>query len=402
MDEIHVETTDFAHGGMAVGRYDGRVVFIRGALPGELVTVRITQERSNLLRAVTTQVLRANEHRVDVEWEAGQAGVTGAADLSHAALEYQRELKTHVLHSTFRRIGTESLMNHIEEAGIGLRVHAVGRGNGWHTRTRADLVKTDTGFGMYRERTHEIVELDRFPLGVPEINELVFEKDWNSTFAAGERVRVVAPSRGATLAVSNGKAFQAPSKPVPNRVLETVSYGGRTYTYQVTADGFWQVHYRAPRELVTLVMDGAQVQPGERVVELFSGAGLFSLPLAQAVGQRGALLTVEGSTTAVRDARRQLRDYPWARARSGRINSRNIDLDADVFVADPPRKGLGVELARAIGGSRARRIVLVSCDPAAAARDLATLVGTGWQLVSVQGRDIFEHTHHMEIVSVLV
>ncbi len=401
MTTIELDITDVAHGGVCVGRFDGRVVFVRGALPGERVRATVTKERSKLWNAVVVDVVEASPHRVSHPWPEGSAGQTGAADLGHAAWDYQREMKSAVLAGVIRRIGGEDLEAHLR-AGTGIpQVVGIGDGDGWGTRTRIDLVKMDSGFGMFREQSHDLVPLDSMPLAVPDLSTFVFGQDWNDSIAPGTRVRAVSPSSGENVLFTDQGAFGSPAVRGSDVVWESVSDGEQLYDYHVSSGGFWQIHYRAPSELLTRVLAGAKVSPGMTVLELFAGAGLFSVPLAQAVGDRGSFESIEGAKAAVHDARQNLVDYPWAHARSGRIDGGLSDVSADVVVADPPRSGLGVALADTLANSHAKRIVLVSCDPASMARDVSRMIASGRQVASMDALDIFPHTHHFEVVTVL-
>jgi tRNA/tmRNA/rRNA uracil-C5-methylase (TrmA/RlmC/RlmD family) len=173
---------------------------------------------------------------------------------------------------------------------------------------------------------------------------------------------------------------------------------------RVSGSGFWQVHPAAATTLVDAVMDAAEVQPGDTAVDLYAGVGLFTSFLADAVGEQGAVLSVESDQGAARDARRNLHDRPQVRLvastveralRSGEVPS------ADVVVLDPPRTGA----KRAVPGIAAlapRRIVYVACDPAALARDLATFADLGYVLEALRGYALFPMTHHVECVATLV
>ena len=181
-----------------------------------------------------------------------------------------------------------------------------------------------------------------------------------------------------------------------------MTLAGQPLRYVVDAAGFWQVHRNAPRTLVERVVAGAGVQPGERVLELFAGAGLFTLPLGQAVGRGGEVVSLEGSRTAVDDATINLAALPHVRVRRARVDARTVQRlePADVVVLDPPRTGAGVALTRALRAHRPRRIVYVACDPAALARDLRELVGA-YRVADIAALDLFPHTHHVEMVAVL-
>ncbi|QJC21698.1 class I SAM-dependent RNA methyltransferase [Arcanobacterium buesumense] len=401
MSNLTLEITDIAHGGLGVGRDGDRVIFVRGALPGETVDVEVVKERAKWARAVVREVVVPSVHRIEPVWREGMAGATGAADFSHVELTYQRELKTMVLRSAIRRVGGVELHEHLAKAGIEPVVSAVDNNDGWGTRTRVDLIKMSHGFGMHKEQSHDLVSLTQLPLVVPDLAQMIFNNNWDSTFKSGKRIRFVAPSTGENVAVCGGKVYSAPQIRANYHVSETVAGDHDFYDYRVAADGFWQVHFRAPGVLQREVVSHAGVRSGDGVLELFSGAGLFSVPLARATGKRGRFLGIEGAEQASADATKNLAGLSWAEARTMQLHNVLPEFGADVIVADPPRNGLGVGLADQIGRSQARRIVLVSCDPAAAARDVAAMVATGRRVLSMNGFDIFPHTHHLEVVTTL-
>ncbi|WP_216452400.1 class I SAM-dependent RNA methyltransferase [Arcanobacterium phocae] len=401
MSNLNLEITDIAHGGLGVARDDERVVFVRGALPGETVEVELTKERAKWARGIVRDVIVPSSHRILPAWSEGVAGATGAADFSHVELEYQRELKTSVLRTAIRRVGGIELQEHLAEAGVEPAIIGIDSTDGWQTRTRVDLIKMAHGFGMHKEQSHDLIPIDTLPLVVPDLAELIFSHNWDSTFKPGKRVRFVAPSTGENVAVCDGKVYSSPRVRTDYHVSETVAGKRDFYEYNVAADGFWQVHFRAPGVLQREVVARSAVQPGHCVLELFSGSGLFSVPLARATTKQGKFLGIEGSAQATSDAKKNLAGMPWAEAHTQQLGNELPDFNADVIVADPPRHGLGIGLADQIGHSGARRIVLVSCDPASAARDVATLMNTGRRVLSMNGFDIFPHTHHMEIVTLL-
>lgn len=450
--EEELELKDIAHGGVCVGRgSDGRVVFVRGGIPGELVRVRIVNEKKKFTRGFVSDVLEASPHRIDHPWEVGAAGETGAADFGHIELGWQRELKGQVIRTQIERVGGAALAQQMADMcvtpiGIDSAAESVAdnRTAGWHTRTRFDVIKMETGVGMYREHSHELLPLDSMPLAVRELEELeLFGALWDEVLEPGERLHVVAPASGSNVivlperklifpraALSSGalssKNGVRSEEDVANmtasdfaasiegmhdfltapamRLRERASDGCDIFDYDISPNGFWQIHYRAPSALLREVMGAAQVQAGDRVLELFAGAGLFSVPLARAVGEAGALLTLEGSDAAVADAQENLRKCPWADARQAWIGAREISEALDevkprVVVADPPRAGLGVDCARVLANAHyLQRVVLVSCDPAAMARDAGVFAQAGWQVESFAALDIFPHTHHVESV----
>jgi len=154
------------------------------------------------------------------------------------------------------------------------------------------------------------------------------------------------------------------------------------------------------------VLDGLDPQPGEQVLDLYAGVGLFAVALAERVGPDGAVLAVEGSAQAVRDARRNLHDLPHVGITTGRVDEvldgvLGQGLTADLVVLDPPRTGAGRRVVEQVSALRPRAVAYVACDPAALARDVATFADLGFGLSRLRAFDCFPMTAHVECVAVL-
>jgi tRNA/tmRNA/rRNA uracil-C5-methylase (TrmA/RlmC/RlmD family) len=196
-------------------------------------------------------------------------------------------------------------------------------------------------------------------------------------------------------------------------VSEFVAGPWGTHRYRVAAGGFWQVHREAPSVLTGAVLEAAGATSGElagaTVLDLYSGAGLFTLPLAGAVGPEGRVIAVEGDEQASKDARRNAHAAEQVTLEVGTVEQvlagargeESTVPEADVVVLDPPRSGAGRAVVDAIVAKNPRRIVYVACDPAALARDVGYLAAHGYTLSRVRAFDLFPHTHHLEAVAVL-
>jgi tRNA/tmRNA/rRNA uracil-C5-methylase (TrmA/RlmC/RlmD family) len=164
------------------------------------------------------------------------------------------------------------------------------------------------------------------------------------------------------------------------------------------------MHPAAASTFVQALLDGLAPRPGERVLDLYAGAGALTGVLAAAVGPTGEVVAVEASGPAVADAERNLADLPWARVERARVDAALIErlpVEADLVVLDPPRAGAGVDVMRAILARRPRAVGYVSCDPATLARDAAAATSVGWRMRSLRAFDAFPMTHHVECVMTL-
>lgn len=401
MTLLELETTRPAHGGYCVARIPegaaddrgGKVAFVEDALPGERVRAEVLVDAKRHVVARAIEILHESPDRVPHIWpEAAAAGV-GGADLGHVAPAGQLRWKEAVIADVMRRIGGPAVA---EQVGA-VAVRAVGENLGWRTRLRF-ITDAEGRPSMRRRNTDELVPISSMPLAVPSVAKLgLFDGVWQ--LPAGIEIRAVAPSASHPVLVTPDGVWRAPGVSTSPRVRERVEWGG-DWKYEVRADGFWQANAAAPRVLLEQVIERAGLGGPERVLELFAGAGLFTVPLAEEI-PGGHLVSIEGDKRAVEDQRQNLKGRP-VRSLVRRVEPRALaDLGRfDVVVLDPPRTGAGEAVARALTSMGPDRIVYVACDPAALARDLRVLAET-YEIADIAGFDLFPSTHHVELVATL-
>ncbi|UPO78012.1 TRAM domain-containing protein [Arthrobacter sp. Helios] len=434
--ELELTIGAAAHGGHFVARHEGRVIFVRHALPGERVRARLTDagEKAKFWRADTVEVLEASPHRVEHFWApadalraAGRDRLpVGGAEFGHIELAEQRRIKGAIFAEQLQRLGGVQ-----QDVSVEAAPQESADGLGW--RTRASFSVAPGGkLAMHPHRSEDLIPVQEMPLASGAINAL---KLWEVDFTGADRVEVAAPAAGGAPLV-----LLIPSPGTHPRTLariageigtaadagagETVSVAawdpeehvltrlrGRTWVretvlghdFRVTGAGFWQIHRSAPEVLASAVRGGLAVQPGERVADLFAGAGLFTAPLADAAGETGHVLSVEGSPGASRDARKNLFAAPQVEVVQGRVDKvlRGHEGALDVVLLDPPRTGAGRTVVEQINAAAPRVVGYISCDPASFARDLGWFREAGWELDSFRVFDLYPHTHHMESFAVL-
>lgn len=417
-DLLELAVGPVAHGGHCVARHAGRVVFVRHALPGERVLARVTEgtEGDRFWRADAVEVLEPSPDRVRPPCPFAGPGRCGGCDWQHAAPAAQRRLKADVVAEQLRRLAGLDVDVVVEPVGgPGADVET---GMGW--RTRVQLAATPDGrLGFRRHRSHDVQVVDDCLIASPRVRELgVPAASWPGTSAvevvasaAGEdRLVLVTPDRqgrrprvprldaGTSVALTGSGGLER----LRGRtwVAETVDLPGGPRTFRVTGSGFWQVHPGAPAALAGAVHEALAPRPRERAVDLYAGAGLFAVALAQAVGADGEVLAVEGDARAAADARRNVHDLPQVTVRHARVGP---DLggatSADVVVLDPPRTGARRPVVDAVARLRPRAVAYVACDPASLARDVAYFAAAGYRLAGLRAFDLFPQTHHVECVA---
>ncbi|WP_099331952.1 class I SAM-dependent RNA methyltransferase [Actinomyces minihominis] len=413
------------HGGACLARSgDGRTLFVRGGLPGETVRIALTSEHKKFAWADVTEVLEPSVHRVPHVWPEAEAEGVGGVELGHVAPSYQREWKSEVLGEQLQRIGGDRVVAQVravtgasEDEPLVVVEPTPGDSAGGDLlgrRTRVQLVIDEQGRpGMRRYRSHDVVPLTELPIATGGLKSLkVLEKPaWKKRWTAGERIALEDPNGSAPVLVSSTGVFTGPGTFGPPKSTWIVTAAGRTHSFSVRPGSFWQTHVEAPAVLVEAVLEGAQVRPGDVVVELYAGSGLFSRFIADEL-EGGQLLTLEGNKSAVKSAGKVLEpeiESGRVQVFQGRIDGKAVAELAeasgspiDTIILDPPRSGAEKAVVEALCATEASRVVLVSCDPASGARDLSDFVSGGFRIESIRAWDLFPHTHHFEIVTTLV
>jgi 23S rRNA (uracil1939-C5)-methyltransferase len=368
-------------GGAALARAaDGRIVLVDGALPGERVEVHITADRSDHMRARVTDVLDASTARIEPPCTHARAGC-GGCSWQHVALDDQRTFKLDIIRDALRRIArleSPPLLDTIDLPGEGYR-----------NTVRALVV--DGRPALRRHHTHEPVPI----VNCLVAHSLVDDVLANAQFTGAREVTVRAGINTGECCVRSDPTH------APIEVAAGVRTGVDAYVHEmidgvhlrVSAQSFFQTRTDGAEVLARLVR--AAVERGAVVADLYCGVGLF----AACLDEPEKVVAVERGRSAIRDAKENLRDRPAQVVRADVTKWR--PRAADVVIADPSRAGLGREGARTALGCEPQRIVLVSCDAAALARDIRLLYDGGYDVVSITPVDLFPQTAHVECVTVL-
>ncbi|WP_456598883.1 class I SAM-dependent RNA methyltransferase [Blastococcus sp. SYSU DS0616] len=408
--EFEVEVGPVAHGGHCVARHEGRVVFVRHTLPGERVRVRVTEDRHpGFCRADAVEVLVAAPGRVERPCPYSGPGKCGGCDWQHVEPAEQHRLKAAVVREQLVRLGR---LDPEDPVVAGLAVEEL-PGGALRWRSRARFAVDHGGApGLRRHRSHDVVLLDDCPITVEPAARAVLGRRWPgagavdvSVDSAGTVTTARLDRRGRVQATEVLRAGEElPAEPAGRAERRA---GGRDW--EVEGTGFWQVHPAAADALVAAVAEFAAAGPGELVLDLYAGAGLFGGALAPAVGEQGRVVCVEQDPGACAAADANLAALPQAEVWQGEVDADGLagllaELGAapDVVVLDPPRAGAGTAVSRLLAGSGARAVVYVACDPAALGRDVAAFGEAGYRLAALRGFDAFPMTAHVECVALLV
>jgi tRNA/tmRNA/rRNA uracil-C5-methylase (TrmA/RlmC/RlmD family) len=421
--QLELEIGAVAGGGGCVARDDdGRVVFVRHTLPGERVRARITSETSTFARADAVEVISASPDRVEPPCPHAGPGRCGGCDYQHVSLEGQRRLKAARIEEQLQRLAGVERAVEVESVPGGRN------GLGWRSRVRLAVDGAGRS-GFRRHRSHAVEPIASCPIAVPAVMGTgAFDARWPGA-AEVEVVSGTAGSDGtahdgtavgsAVVTVTSRRGARAgpPEGPLhaglvidgavrrPPAAVEADLAGRR---YRTSPGVFWQAHVGAAGALLGAVLEGVAPAPGTYVADLYAGAGLFSVPLAEAVGPRGRVLAIERDRRACEDARHNGRhlgaDAGNFEVRRAAVTPHLVSAGIgrpDALVLDPPRQGAGTALMRALTAltPALRSVVYVSCDPASFSRDLRALLDAGWDLAHLRAFDLFPMTEHVELVA---
>lgn len=383
----------------------GKACFVPYAIPGERVLVEITEERKRWARGRLVEVLEASPDRVHAPCVYARPGRCGGCQLQHIDPVAQLVLK--------RRIVTEQLQHigRIADPPVNPTMPVAP----FHYRNSARFAVDEQGrLGFRRAGSHDVQPIDKCLLLDPAVQALREEAGdgWlgaeeivvRAGLATGERTIIVRPGEQGLPPLPDGTtpvALETPSGSVALRGEPDLNEAVEGRTFRLSPTSFFQASTAGAALLVRLVLNGADVQPGELVLDLYAGVGLFAGFLADA----GARVTaIEADRIAADDARHNLaKDDVTVIAEDAAAHVAGLvstHQDYDVVVLDPPRRGAGASLCEHIVQLDPRVVVYVSCDPAALARDAAAFASAGYELTEATPVDQFAQTAQIETVAV--
>ncbi|MDD2914883.1 MAG: 23S rRNA (uracil(1939)-C(5))-methyltransferase RlmD [Gallionella sp.] len=417
--------------GRGVAHFDGKVIFIEGALTGEVVGYSSYRKKPSFELAQVTRIYKSSPMRVQPK--CAHFGVCGGCSMQHLDAGSQVAVKQRILEDSLRHIGK------VKAETILSPIH----GQPWGYRERARLSvkhvikKGKTLVGFHEKRSSFVADMRYCEILAPKIAGLIpllaelieglsiREKLPQIEVAAGEQVDALVLRVMETPSASDEAALRAfadkhgvqfwlqskgPDTVVPFHPLDTPPL---TYTLPqfgiempFAPTEFTQVNSALNRVMVGRALRLLDPQPGERIADFFCGLGNFTLPIARSGAQ---VLGIEGSAALVKRAQ-QNAAHNGLSGNSSFAAMNLFEMTGEAFaklgrfdklLIDPPRDG-AIELVRSLGGENApQRIVYVSCNPATLARDAQVLVQEqGYTLKAAGVMNMFPHTSHVESIAV--
>ena len=408
------------YGGEAMGRLpDGRAVFVPFGLPGELVQIRLTQQKQNYARGELIEIKKASEERITAKCkhyysplpimgEGAGVRACGGCHYQHLPYSKQLEIKTEILRDQLQRIGK------IENPPISSMVASP---NEWNYRNHVQFHLDKEGkLGFVNSKGNSVIPITECHLPESNINdfwpELQLEPDVNI-----ERVSL-------RTGLNDELMLILESEETPEMELEAdisvvhlfndhpVVMAGRDHLFikildnefRVSAASFFQVNTPMAQKMVEHLLTNLPITntPTTTLFDIYCGVGLFSKFFA---AKYEKVIAIESSPSACEDFAVNLDEFDNIELYEGTAEQILPAFVGHAFsvthmIIDPPRAGIEKHALDAIIKIKPQVIAYVSCDPSTLARDAARLINGGYRLKDVTPFDLFPQTYHIESISI--
>ena len=380
--------------GDASAEFESATINVAGGLPGERVVARIyryRRRRKPIVSAIVERVIEPSPDRVAPK--CGYCGPCSGCQWQHVAYAAQLGMKRGMI---TRQLDRYESLRDVPVADT-LPAPSV-----FYYRNHARFtVRYGGQLGFSNRITRRFVRIDHCMLMSPNINAAVTELQDRSAETSNLSVRVGVNTGDRLIQPT----FQNPDIPIASgqkRYVEKML--GREL--RIASPSFFQVNTEQAETLIELARDGLNLQPGDVLVDAYAGVGVFAILLAPYVRRA---IAIEESASAIEDGRLNadgLDNVEFVQERTeralGELDSLcSLDAPPDAVILDPPRVGCHPDALDALARLRPSRVAYVSCDPPSLARDLDILVGSGYEVASVQPVDMFPQTYHVESVTTL-
>ncbi|MDA8155928.1 MAG: class I SAM-dependent RNA methyltransferase [Actinomycetota bacterium] len=419
MQMIRVRAESAAYGGFSIARGEagngrGEVVFLKGAIPGELVDADLVEKRKDYSVAVTTTVIEPSERRVEPVCPV--FGICGGCQMQHIQHAFQVEMKSSIIADSLARLG-----------GLDLQAVAASRqqpvsGGPLGYRRRAQLKVSPSGeTGFFKEASREVIGVTDCPVLSPGLNDFLLKLSQFHPKGLKE-IHLTEGDDGA-IALLKGLDFDEAAGAAAMAMgfagvhFADGSYLGRGHAvfglpgigeggeavklkYTVSPTSFFQGNWELNVKAVEAVIEALSPLEGKSILDIYAGGGNFSLPLA---GAAAKVMAVEENPSSAKDGARNVQINGLekkVRFLNAVFEKAPLKGGLDIAIIDPPRPGLTKEAITKLAGLSPESVIYISCNPSTLARDLKRLSGK-YELSSWRLLDFFPNTYHIETLCVL-
>ena len=381
-DIIEVRVEKIVPRGFGLGFAENLTVLTPLTVPGDVVRVRIVEVKKRMAFATVVEVKEAGLKRVEPPCE--YFGKCGGCDFQQMSYQQQLEAKVGILRDCLHRIG---------KIEYDAEIPMIGSPNefGYRSRARWHIDRPTRKIGYFRRDSHDIIDVSHCPILTPGLqSSLEYTResmDWEGLW--GDKAQVEAATG------EEGRVSLYSADMVEPTAELTFAINGDTYIF--SAQAFFQANKFLISDLIEAAIGGAS---GKTAFDLYSGVGLFALPLARHFTKIVAVeehpVSVGFAAKNIENAR--LTNVEMVQSSVGRYLKGNQGRDIDLVLIDPPRSGTEKQTIPLIVKLKPKEISYVSCEPSILARDLRMFLDAGYRIEKMTAIDLFPQTHHVETV----
>lgn len=399
-----------AYGGLSIGKWNGKIVMVKNAISGEKVEAVIEKEKKDYYIATATKILEPSPDRTTPKCKF--YGICGGCQLQYIEYKRQVQLKEEVLQDCLRRLA---------KSEINLSQPLI-HDNPWNYRHKGQFKISSGKLGFYKEKTRDVVDIDECPVMTGDINEYflkareifksvkdeyLYASEIHITYGDAATALIKSKDRGNCDKLAGDMLDSGFSGVFIDVQAKKPLRYGKDYTvfdlqglkYTVSPKSFFQSHWRLNQIVVGFLKEKLLPLNGMRLLDLYSGAGNFSIPMAINAKE---IIGVEENPYAIEDGKRNLKINGITNYRfiHSPIEALNLKDSFDILLIDPPRSGITNNAINKILALLPERIAYISCNPTTLARDLKKLTAR-YDIESARLIDFFPHTYHIESLSFL-
>ena len=406
-----------------MARTHGKVVFIPHAVTGDEAWIEMTEEKEKYSMGRLIQIVEPSPWRVNPPCTSFRS--CGGCQWQHIDYLIQCKLKKEILEDVLKRLGG------LKEAPP---IKVIPSPQPYGYRIRAQLKAKGKALGYFQEKSHRIVDIQECPIVHPLINQMLsFIRKMCLPLSRMEEIEInVSPDESKGVLILHFLSLERGTENIFGEFLQnhalfkgiviakkeqlnlfgdptlnfTIPLGqereNRNLKFRISPGSFSQVNLEQNQTLIQTVLQFADVNKEERVLDLYAGVGNLTLPLAMGVRE---VLGIEENRTAIEDARfnaerNGIRNCEFIHGRVEEVLMNWRREKPDLTVLDPPRTGCKTVLDQVVR-LKPKKIVYVSCEPTTFARDVRLFSERGYTLQKLRMIDMFPQTFHMEVVGLL-
>lgn len=407
-DRIILTALSAVYGALSIGKVNGKIVFVKGLIPGEKAEVLIREVKKDYYFAHVINIIESSPDRIDASCK--YYNVCGGCHLQHINYDRQVRIKEEILLDCLKRI------SHIDIALSDPLFHK----NPLNYRHRGQFKIGKGNIGFYKEKTRDVVDISSCPIMIKDINnyfslvkDILLKEIKDNKFLDIKEFSITHGDRAVMLtkcrerSISEGLINELLDKGFSGIFIDSgsgISIFGDEYTifdldglkYTISPMSFLQSHWRLNQIVVKFIKDSLKPLKGLKILDLYAGAGNFTLPLALEAEE---VVAIEENPFSVKDGKRNLvfngiKNY---RFMLSPVETYDFKEFFDVFFVDPPRSGLTNRVINKLLSLKnpPKKIIYISCNPATLSRDLKKL-SLRYEIESVRLIDLFPQTFHIE------